>query len=90
LRIVTGALDPIQGWVSYRYGRRVAAPVVQAIRSGTSVRYLTLVAPYEGAPNVLASDLRQTAGGYAVTITVGGRSERVIASGSAVSITPLN
>jgi hypothetical protein len=31
-----------------------------------------------------------TSAGYAVTITVGGRSERVIASGSGVSITPLN
>ncbi|HEX2754237.1 MAG TPA: heparinase II/III family protein [Candidatus Limnocylindrales bacterium] len=90
LRVVTGATDPIQGWISYRYGQRVAAPVVQAIRTGTSVRYLTLIAPSEGAPDARVTNLRLTAGGYAVTITIGGRSERVIASGSAVSITPLN
>ena len=36
------------------------------------------------------SNLRLTTGGYAVTITVGGHSERVIASVSTVSITPLN
>jgi hypothetical protein len=90
LRLVTGATDPIQGWISYQYGQRVAAPVVQAIRTGTSVRYLTLIAPSEGAPNAQVSSLRLTSGGYSVTITVGGRSERVIASGSTVSITPLN
>ena len=90
LRVVTGATDPIQGWISYRYGTRVAAPVVQAIKSGTSVRYLTLVAPTELAPEVQVTNLRVTSGGYAVTITVGGRSERVIASGSGVSITPLS
>jgi hypothetical protein len=90
LRLVTGATDPIQGWVSYQYGQRVAAPVVQAIRSGTSVRYLTLIAPSEGAPDAQVSSLRLTSGGYSVTITVGGRSERVVTNGSTVSITPLS
>jgi hypothetical protein len=90
LRIVKGATSPIQGWVSYRYGTRVAAPVVEAVRSGTSVRYLTLIAPATGVPSVRVTDLRLTSAGYAVTITLGGRSERVYASGSSVSITPLN
>jgi hypothetical protein len=90
LRVVTGATDPIQGWVSYRYGQKVAAPVVQAIRTGTAVRYLTLIAPSEGAPNVRVSQLRLTTDGYAVTITVGAHSERVIASGATVRITPLS
>ena len=90
LRVITGATSPIQGWISYQYGQRVAAPVVEAVRSGTAVRYLTLIAPSEGAPDVRVRDLRLTTGGYAVTITIGGRSERVIASGATVSITPLN
>jgi hypothetical protein len=90
LRIVTGATNPIQGWISYQYGQRVAAPVVEAARSGTSVRYLTLIAPSEGAPNAQVRSLRLTADGYAVTITVDGRSERVVTSGSNVSITPLD
>ena len=85
-----GATSPIQGWVSYHYAQKIAAPVVEAIRTGTSVRYLTLIAPYDGAPTIGVRDLRVTAEGYAVTITVGGRSERVIASGSTVSVTPLN
>src|SRR6185436_14567251 len=57
LRIVSGATDPIQGWISYRYGLRVAEPVVQAVRSGTAVRYLTLIAPTEGAPDVRVTSL---------------------------------
>jgi hypothetical protein len=90
LSIVSGATSPIQGWISYRYGQKVAAPVVQAVRTGTSVRYLTLIAPTEGAPDVQVTNLRVSAGGYAATITVGGMSERVIANGSTVSVTPLN
>jgi hypothetical protein len=90
LRIVTGTTNPIQGWISYQYGKRVAAPVVQVIKTGTSVRYLTLIAPSQGAPNAKVGSFRLTAGGYSVTITVDGRSERVIANGSTVSITPLN
>jgi len=89
LRLVTGATDPIQGWISYHYGQRVAAPVLQAIRTGTSVRYLTLIAPSRGAPNVRVQSLRLTADGYAVTITLDGRSERVIVGATSVSITPL-
>jgi hypothetical protein len=90
LRLVTGATSPIQGWISYQYGARVAAPVVQAIKSGTSVRYLTLIAPSQGAPNAKVGSLRLTSAGYTVTITVDGRSERVVANGSTVSITPLD
>jgi hypothetical protein len=89
LRVVRGATNPIQGWISYRYGTKVAAPVVQAIRSGTSVRYLTLIAPTEGAPVVLVRNLRLTSGGYSLTITVGGRSERVVVGATTASITPL-
>jgi hypothetical protein len=89
IRVVTGARDPIQGWISYSYGRRVAAPVVQAIRTGTNVRYLTLIVPAQGRPSVSVSGLRLTSDGYRVTITINGRSERVVASGSAISITPV-
>ena len=63
--------------------------MVQAVRTGTSVRYLTLIAPAEGTPDVIATGLRLTAGGYAVTITVGERSERVVVGTKSVSITPV-
>jgi hypothetical protein len=87
LRVVMGAKGPLQGWISYRYGEAVAAPVLQAIRWGRSVRYLTLLVPAEGAPSATVSNLRLTGTGYAVTITIGGRSERVVAGATSVVIT---
>lgn len=84
LRIVTGAMSPIQGWLSYKSGQRVAAPVIEAVQRGRSVRYLTLIVPAEGRPAVTVSGLRLTSAGYSVTITIGGRSERVTVSGSSI------
>jgi hypothetical protein len=90
LRIVSGRTDPIQGWISYHYGTRVAAPVVEAVRHGTDVTYLTLIVPAKGSPVVDVTELRSTARGYAVTISIGGHSERVVAAGSSITITPLD
>jgi hypothetical protein len=63
--------------------------VVEAIQRDTSVRYLTLIVPAAGRPDVAVRGLRLTSTGYAVTVTVGGHSERVLVSGSSVTITPL-
>lgn len=89
LRLVTGRTDPIQGWISYHYATKVAAPVVEAVQRGSRATYLTLIVPARGAPAVRVSDLRSTSRGYAVTITIGGRSERVVAAGSKITITPV-
>jgi hypothetical protein len=89
LRVVTGARRPVQGWISYHYGTKVAAPVVEAVQRGKNVRYLTLIVPAAGRPGAVVSGLHLYDDGYAVTITIGGSSERVIARGSTVSITPL-
>lgn len=88
-RVVKGRTSPIQGWISHRHGHRVAAPVVEAIRTGTSVRYLTLLVPAAGTPSATVSNLSLTATGYSVVVTVGSRSERVTVNGTSASITPL-
>lgn len=89
-RIVTGATSPIQGWVSYQYGKRVAAPVVESRRSGTSVRFLTLLVPYGATrPQVTVTDIHLTSSGYAMTVTVGAACERVVAGATSSRITPL-
>jgi hypothetical protein len=90
IRFKTGRTDPIQGWISYAHKQKVAAPVVEAIRKGSSVRYLTLIVPAGGTPHVRISGLRLTADGYRVTITIGSRSERVVASGTSVSVTSVD
>ena len=84
LRIVRGRTSPVQGWISYTYGVKVAAPVVEAIQQGTSVRYLTLIAPSRGGPAIKVSALTLTSTGYSVTITVGTRSEKLTVSGSSI------
>ncbi|HEX6867489.1 MAG TPA: heparinase II/III family protein [Candidatus Limnocylindrales bacterium] len=89
-RIVSGATAPIQGWISYAYGKKVKAPVVEARRSGTSARFLTLLVPFATTrPSVTVTDVDLTASGYRLTVHVGGRSERVVAGATGSSITPL-
>ncbi len=83
VRTITGATSPIQGWLSYRGGTKVAAPVVEARRSGTSVKFLTLLVPYAATkPVVTVSDLRLITSGYALTVTIDGHRERVAAGTS--------
>lgn len=86
VRIVRGRTKPIQGWISYKQGQKLAAPVEEATQRGRSVRYLTLIVPAAGRPEATVSGLRLTSSGYSVTITIGGRSERVTVSGTSVWI----
>jgi hypothetical protein len=89
LRVVEGSTSPVQGWISYRFNIKVKAPVVQAVRTGTTVRYLTLIVPAETTPQAATSNLLLTSTGYRVTVTMNGRSERVVADGSSITVTAL-
>ena len=89
-RVVKGRRTPVQGWISYLHGSRIAAPVVEVVKTGRSVRYLTLIVPAAGQPAATISGLRTTATGYSVVVTIGGKSERVTVSGTVASIVPLN
>jgi len=88
-RVVAGRASPIQGWVSYRYGVRIPAPVVEVTKRGTSVRFLTLLVPAVGRPSASVTDLVVTAGGYSATITIGTHAERVVVNGTSAAITTL-
>ena len=88
-RVVTGRTAPVQGWLAYRHGERLPAPVVEVARSGSSVRYLTLIVAAAGSPTAKVSELKLTSTGYRAVITIGGRAERVVVDGSTASITPL-
>jgi hypothetical protein len=85
-RILTGRTSPIQGWQSDSDLHRVPAPAVEFAKRGRSVRYLTLIVPGAGSPRVTVSGVALLADGYRMTITVGGRSERVRVSGTTVSV----
>jgi hypothetical protein len=89
LRIVKGRTSPVQGWISYAYNKKVAAPVEEAIQRGTNVRYLTLIVPSRGSPTAKVSQLRLTSTGYSVTVTIGAHAERVTVSGTSIWMTRL-
>jgi hypothetical protein len=84
LALVKGRTSPVQGWISYSYGSKVAAPVVEAIRTGSNVRFLTLIVPSSGKATAKVSQLVVTTTGYSVTITIGVHSERVTVSGTSI------
>jgi hypothetical protein len=83
IRIVAGATDPIQGWISYGYGERIPAPVVEASMVGSDVRYLTLIVPGAARPQVRIDALRLTDGGFSLELTIDDRSEYVTATRTA-------
>jgi hypothetical protein len=88
--VVRGRTSPVQGWQSEVYNERLAAPVVEVVMTGKSVRYLTLLVPAAGTPAATVSNLRLTSDGYSVVVTIAGKSERVTVSGTTATIVPLN
>jgi hypothetical protein len=90
VRIVRGATSPIQGWLSYRYNVRLANPTVEYAKSGTSVRYLTLLVPdADGRFNVSLKELRMRSDGFTLLLTVNGHAERMTMTSTGSSITAL-
>jgi hypothetical protein len=87
-----GETGPIQGWISRSYGQRAAAPVIEQTKSGTQVRFLTLLAsfgPGTGAqrPPVDVRGLVVTSGGFSLTVDIDGARELVRATANGLSIT---
>jgi heparinase II/III-like protein len=90
-RLVTGSTNPIQGWLSYRFGVRKPNPTVEVIKSGASVRYLTVLVPDDdGRFSVSFARVRTSSSGFSADITVNGRTERVTATATSSSVVPLN
>jgi hypothetical protein len=90
ISIVVGARSPVQGWRTIAYNKKTAAPAVLARRSGQSVRFLTLIVPVPDASVVVrVVSVRTLADGFSLVVSVGGRTERMVVSGAAVSIVPL-
>jgi len=89
-RFITGATNPIQGWVSHARDKKVPAPVLESRRRGTKARFLTLLVPYATIkPTVTVSNVKLSAGAYAMTVSINGRRERVLAGSVHSKITPL-
>ncbi|MBI4729100.1 MAG: alginate lyase family protein [Acidobacteria bacterium] len=77
--VVRGSADPIQGWISPGYGRKVPAPVVEVASRGTRARYVTLIVPVPGGRprvEVMAFSV-DPRGGFDLTLEVGGQVGRI-------------
>ena len=91
MRVVSGTTSPIQGWVSPRLTLRVAAPVIETRKTGTNVRFLTIIVPSaEPGPVVSISTLRLYPDGFEARVAVNGRVERVVVRSSSSSITVIS
>jgi hypothetical protein len=75
--IVRGRTAPIQGWVSYAWRQRVAAPVVEASQRGTTIRYLTLIVPSASRSAVAVRHVTVGDDDVRMDLTVDGVTERV-------------
>ena len=85
-RAVTGALDPIQGWVSFDYGQRVPAPAVSVTKTGTRVRFFTLIVPQpERAPSWTVRAFRPASVGFDLTLQIGAAAERFVVRGESAT-----
>ena len=89
--VVKGETAPIQGWITYAYNTKVAAPVVETSQRGSSVRFLTLIAPVT-APTVpvQVTSVVLRSDGYSAVVTVGGHTDRVVVRGTEVTVTAVN
>jgi hypothetical protein len=92
LSVTTGRKSPRLGWRSYRYGTAFAAPVAEARSTGRTGRFTTVIVPRaDGAPGARpsVSGVKVTGGWVELTVTVGGRRERVRMSTNRATVRPL-
>ena len=84
--VVAGATSPIQGWVSFDYGQRVPAPAVSVTKTGTRVRFFTLIVPQaERAPSWSVRAFRAHPEGFDLTLNMGAATERFVVRSESAS-----
>jgi hypothetical protein len=87
VRMIRGATDPIQGWLSYFFNSKRANPTAEYTKSGSSVRYLTLLVPdADGQFWVSVKEIRMRSDGYTLLLSVNGHTERVTLTATSSSI----
>lgn len=84
--LVEGSENPVQGWVSYDFGVREAAPAGVFESTGTQVVFVTLLAPSPAGetPEILSFELNDD--GINLELVYLGQGNRVTIDGGAVNI----
>jgi hypothetical protein len=81
--VVRGDVNPIQGWVSFDYGQRVPAPAVSVMKTGTRVRFFTLIAlSPSGARTFSVRSFTPRPVGFDLVLRLGGMTERFVVRGA--------
>jgi hypothetical protein len=89
-RIVKGRRSPLQGWYSRTLNKWTRSPTVEAVRTGRSVRYVTLLVPIRRCDaDVRVSGVSVAGPRIRFTLQVDGRRERVVIRRRAVTVTTL-
>jgi hypothetical protein len=81
-----GERSPMQGWISRAYGHHTPAPVIERIVRGRSVRFVTVLVPFEGGSRPVVSEVRLTRRGFSFVVSAAGVQERVRATSGGVTI----
>jgi hypothetical protein len=82
-----GSTDPIQGWVSFGYGHREPAPAVAVAKTGSHVRFFTMIVP--SATRERAWTVRSftpAAEGFDLVLRVGTVTERFTVRGADAAV----
>jgi hypothetical protein len=80
LDVAAGQRDPLRGWNSHSYGELSPAPSLRATQKGTSLSWLTLIAPRddEVAPSEVSATAAVSAASAAVAFSAPGGSATVM------------
>jgi hypothetical protein len=89
ISVAAGRKSPLSGWRSYAYGTAFAAPVAHARLTGRTGRFTTVIVPRADSapgPRPSVTSVRFERGWIELTVSAGGKAERVRMSARAATV----
>jgi hypothetical protein len=81
-----GSTDPMQGWVSFDYGKLQPATAVNVAKTGTHVRFFTLIVPSPAkARSWTVRSFEPRSEGFDLVLRIGSTTERIFVRGTTAS-----
>ena len=81
--------DPIQGWLSYRYGELKPSPTVASTATGPEARFVTLLYPSEDGSVPTVDGLVLDDDSIQLTVTANGSSDRIVVEGDGAQVSSI-
>lgn len=89
IELVRGQVDPLDGWVSPRWGQVAETTVVKAVQSGTAFRVITSISPGSARYPRRPVGAGGSAGETAVVLDGHGMQEKVVIGSGSVTVLPV-